>query len=152
MPRIVLAIGLLAIVSGCIPFPHMETLAPSVSGTLTEDGVAVSGAVIHYFAYTNFEADPCRVSEVTAVTGDQGEFFIKEHRELEILFVPMADRLYLFTVCAERGGSFELLWQEGDFGTLRKDLAIRCDLTDPLVETDKGRRRCLLPDETSLGE
>jgi len=151
MLRTVLAIGLLVTVSGCIPLPHMETLAPSVSGTLTEDGIAVSGAMIHYIADANFEGDPCRVSEVTAVTDDQGEFFFKEHRELELLFAPMADRLYLFTVCAERGGSFELLWQEGDFGTLRKDLAIQCDLTDPLVETDKGRRRCLLPYETSLG-
>jgi hypothetical protein len=126
--------------SGCFPLPHRAVAAPQIDGSLRSGGNALTGVTIRY-GYRDMtpDASDCESAEVVAVTADDGRFSFQ--RENVWRFLVVLDRVSRYDVCAEREGTTVLLWS-GHTGVSDGALQLRCDVTQPIRESELGRGRC----------
>lgn len=86
--------------AGCAPIPHIVTLAPAISGTLTRDGQPVPDAEIRLARGPDLQ--PCSVTVATARTDPMGQFQLDRVIQLRLIYAPLVAPLSVseFKLCA----------------------------------------------------
>ncbi|MFT7772286.1 hypothetical protein [Roseateles sp.] len=86
--------------AACAPFPHLVTLTPDITGTLTRDGQPVAGQEIQLARGP--DADPCSIRLESARTGADGGFKLERKTQLVLIYAPLVAPLSVspFNVCA----------------------------------------------------
>src|SRR5262245_39788094 len=105
-----------AALAACFPLPHLERVAPQVTGLLREGEQPAAGLQVHYaHRMTSGSGSDCSQSDVVATTGADGRFVFSEGKEFRF-FVVMGDPTFAYEVCVERSDGRHLLWRGDDFG------------------------------------
>ncbi len=86
--------------AGCAPIPHVVTLAPAISGTLTRDGQPVPDAEIRLARGPDLQ--PCSITVATARTDTMGQFQLEPLTQLRLIYAPLVAPLSIaeFKLCA----------------------------------------------------
>lgn len=95
------AVMLLPLVSAaCAPIPHVVTLTPDITGTLTLDGLPMAGQEMRLARGP--DADPCSIAIASTRTGPDGSFKLERQTQFRFLYAPLVAPLSVspFSVCA----------------------------------------------------
>lgn len=86
--------------AGCAPIPHIVTLAPAISGTLTREGQPVPDAEVRLARGPDLQ--PCSITVATARTDTMGRFQLDRQIQLRFIYAPLVAPLSVseFKLCA----------------------------------------------------
>jgi hypothetical protein len=111
---------------GCVFMisPHTVQEAPSVRGTILDNGRVVGGVTVYIQRLYNA---PCERSKYFATSNGAGEFYIPGRRNLELLAV-IGDRVASVGVCLELDGMLYEGWRASRIGEPPSGVRITCNL------------------------
>jgi len=132
---IILFIGLMFCCSACAPYPHFITHAPNVSGTLTMDGVPLSGVIVQITHEPNDES--CSKAASTTITDAGGYFELDRVKEFSF-FGTMGDHMYSNKLCIIKGGKTYIGYSDGGIGYPPASIRLKCNLDMDSKLVDKN--------------
>jgi hypothetical protein len=121
--------------AACAPLPHVVTLTPDITGTLTRDGVPVAGQDVHLARGP--EALPCSATVATARTDAEGRFRLARQTQLRFIYAPLVAPLSIseFQVCITGPGASQLLLHRSAVMLYNAiPLALNCTLVGRTLE------------------
>ncbi|KAA8997644.1 DUF4198 domain-containing protein [Affinibrenneria salicis] len=141
MKTVLTAIGCSLLLSGCLPIPHVNQIAPEVTGVVLRNGQPAPGVVIYWHTRYAPTETACAASPVSVTTDAQGRFQLEGEREL-FLFSAMGDPLMSWTICLQDAGTMYTGWRSFHLGYAEKQVHMVCDLATPLRPEQKDRGLC----------
>jgi hypothetical protein len=122
---ITLIITILLCGSACAPYPHFVTHAPNVSGTLTLNGVPLSGVIVKFTHAPNDES--CSNAAGTSITDAGGYFDMDRVKEFKF-FSTMGDRFYSNKLCIIKDGKTYVVYSDKGTGYPPDSIRLKCNL------------------------
>lgn len=138
-----------ALMAGCIPWPHVNQIAPAVTGVVVKNGQPVQGALVYWHPRYPPNADACSASEVATKTNEEGRFQLREERDFE-MFVMMGDPIMSWTICIELEGVMYTGWREFSMGYAPVKVSITCDLSAAATQSNGDSGLCHIDAEQSI--
>jgi hypothetical protein len=119
------ALLLALVLTGCVPFPHLRTTKPEITGILLQHGMPVTGVKI----YTCIEGDfakKCLKYKATT-TDSQGRFFLEGAGYFAPSVSLISEPLFNYGIDFKYlGGDYH--WNEGGIGDTPERVDIRCEI------------------------
>lgn len=122
---IILFIILMSFCPACAPLPHFATKVPNVSGTLTMDGVPLSGVIVQITNELNDES--CSKAASSTIT-DAGGYFELERVSDFKFFGTMGDHIYSNKLCIIKGGKAYIGYMDEGTGYPPKSIKLNCNI------------------------
>ena len=108
--REILLVFAFVLVSGCVPWPHNQSLGPRLSGILRDGEAPKAGIEIVYQVHSGRDEFDCSAPQSRADTDTDGRFNLEKPTEFQ-WFVPLVgDPVMSWSVCAKLDDSLTLLW------------------------------------------
>lgn len=111
--------------AACVPCPHSYTKTPCVSGTVTKNGVPLSGAKV--MISHEYNDNLCGMAVKSATTDADGNFKLSKTRGFG-LFVTMGDHIYKNQICIETGGKKYIGYTICGIGYPPRSIKLKCDI------------------------
>lgn len=131
-----------ALCAACVPLPHVTTVTPEISGTVSVDGRAVAGMAVYLGRGTAH--NPCEEAIAEAKTDTDGLFQFPRRTDFRLLYAPLVAPVSVvpFTLCVLENGVKHV----GYSGIARsydsQPLSLACELTrDAGSRLSSGERR-----------
>ena len=113
------------ILAGCVPYPHLRSTKPEITGILLQNGLPVTGVMIYTCIDGDF-AKKCRKHKATT-TDSQGRFFLEGAGFFAHTISLVSDPVFNYGIDFKyQGGDFH--WNEGGIGDTPERVDIRCEI------------------------
>jgi hypothetical protein len=124
-----------------VPFPHLETTSPEVSGVLLNGSAAASDWPVYYRHQKSRDEPDCASWDAASQTNAAGQFEFPRGRDFRFLFV-IGDRGYRYEICTERDGERVLLWDNLAWGYVESPAELACNADQDVTDVNRNRGRC----------
>ena len=118
-------VGLMALLSGCLPLPHYQHDYPELSGVVRSGSVPLSGAKVTL--QHNGPEESCPNPDQTVTTDLAGRFAFEASEVFQFLMV-FGDRKDRWTVCVERDDGAEVAWSGDGYWGGPERQSLVCDI------------------------
>jgi hypothetical protein len=110
-------LGFVFLVSGCVPWPHRETVVPEIAGVITLNGEPAAGiqVYLHKRIALTEPRTPCSESKNATITDNEGRFQFGEVDKL-FMFLVIGDPISLWAVCISHNGAAINGWRSSGIG------------------------------------
>ena len=135
--------------TACMPWPHINQIAPSVTGTVLRNGEPVSGALVYWHPRYPLRSEECSASKSPTTTDSSGGFLLRQERDFE-MFIMMGDPIMSWTICIESNGTMYTGWRTFSMGYAPEKVRVICDLSGPIEKTYGGQGICRIDAEQGV--
>ncbi|MDR3157756.1 MAG: carboxypeptidase-like regulatory domain-containing protein [Zoogloeaceae bacterium] len=132
---------LVTLISGCVPLPHFDYLAPAASGVITQDGFPITDAQVQVSSQFSDE-------RMRAITGADGRFATESIRRFSFFMVLLGDPIHVYSVKITTGDKTYEGYSTWNMGYAPEKIELRCDLSCPLKSRD-GQEYCASEEASS---
>ena len=134
--------GALLAIGGCVPAPHMNTIAPEISGRIFAGQAPVANTTVHYRYKAPWEDGECLEPDTTVVTDRTGAFLFPEVREFRF-FTFFGEPIYIYEICVDYDGGKSFLWRDISTHYVETPIELSCDMNRAIVsDRIRSRGRC----------
>jgi hypothetical protein len=134
MKYLILGVYLL-MCSACAPIPHFITVTPDVSGTVTYNGVPLSGVSVLITPERNYNS--CSMAARTSITDAAGDFELKRARKF-MFFSTMGDYFFTLKVCIIKDGNMYIGYTDEGSGYPPESIRLKCIINMDSKFVDKN--------------
>lgn len=137
--RVLAPLGVAAVLSACVPFPHYQLVSPAIDGKVHRNGRPIENANVYIQHPADGKPKCSSKGEVAARTDSDGHFRFGMRKELQ--FILAMDHGCNWQVCIAEGASSYLGWFENGLGCPSAKMTFDCNLNDQPHETKRGNSR-----------
>jgi hypothetical protein len=136
-------LGFVFLASGCVPWPHRETVVPEIGGVITLNGKPAAGVQVYLHNHLRLTdpKTPCSESENATITDSEGRFRFSEVDKL-FMFLVVGDPIRSWGVCISHNGAAIIGWRRLVIGYGGPPVSLRCELTSSEAESVDGYGVC----------
>jgi len=127
----VIAVLLMLLCAGCLPYPHFQVEVSKVTGTVTRDGKPLSGATVRISEQSDWSCSKA-IAEISR-TDSQGKIEINGKKMFRLIRPFMGDPFYVNQLCIVTEEETYLGFLRGGVGFPPEKLNIKCDITSESV-------------------